>query len=165
MEMANVKAMPGSIPAPNSGSIMEKNKKNIGSQMGQTDKKTFFKAETSFKKVFQADLNLLLQYPRQFQITTRQLEERYLSSLRFLLENQSAFYIWPNRWIYQSSPPPHYRLFMYFLRTVRSIDLDKVNLVDHWLCKFSFRLELISTNAQAASENSFTSKWSKVTKK
>ncbi len=28
------KAMPGSIPAPNSGSFMEKNKKNIGSQMG-----------------------------------------------------------------------------------------------------------------------------------
>jgi hypothetical protein len=32
-----LKAMPGSIPAPNSGSFME-NKKNIGSQMGQTDK-------------------------------------------------------------------------------------------------------------------------------
>jgi hypothetical protein len=30
------KAMPGSIPAPNSGSIMEKNK---GTQMGQTNKK------------------------------------------------------------------------------------------------------------------------------
>ncbi len=30
--------MPGSIPAPNSGSFMEKYK-NIGSQMGQTDKK------------------------------------------------------------------------------------------------------------------------------
>ncbi len=26
--MVNVKAMPGSIPAPNSGSIVEKNKKN-----------------------------------------------------------------------------------------------------------------------------------------
>jgi hypothetical protein len=37
MEMVNFKAMPGSIPAPNSGSIMEKNKKNKGSQMGQTD--------------------------------------------------------------------------------------------------------------------------------
>jgi hypothetical protein len=34
MEMVNVKAMPGSIPAPNSGSL--KNKKIIGSQMGQT---------------------------------------------------------------------------------------------------------------------------------
>jgi hypothetical protein len=33
------KAMPGSIPAPNSGSFVEKNKKNIGSQMGQTKKK------------------------------------------------------------------------------------------------------------------------------
>jgi hypothetical protein len=31
MEMVNVKAMPGSIPAPNSGSFIEKNK-NIGSQ-------------------------------------------------------------------------------------------------------------------------------------
>jgi hypothetical protein len=31
--------MPGSIPAPNSGSIMKKNK---GSQMGQTNKKHFF---------------------------------------------------------------------------------------------------------------------------
>jgi hypothetical protein len=43
MEMVNVKAMPGLIPAPNSGSIMEKTKnykKNIVSQMGQTDKKT-----------------------------------------------------------------------------------------------------------------------------
>ncbi len=38
MEMVNVKAMPESIPAPNSGSFIEK-KKNIGSQMGQTDKK------------------------------------------------------------------------------------------------------------------------------
>jgi hypothetical protein len=37
------KAMPGSIPAPNFGSFVEKNKKNIGSQMGQTDKKTFLK--------------------------------------------------------------------------------------------------------------------------
>jgi hypothetical protein len=43
MEMVNVKAMLGSIPAPNSCSIMEKNKKNIGSQIGQTDKKTFKK--------------------------------------------------------------------------------------------------------------------------
>jgi hypothetical protein len=41
MEMVNVKAMPGSIPTPNSGSILEKKiRKNIGSQMGQTDKKT-----------------------------------------------------------------------------------------------------------------------------
>jgi hypothetical protein len=31
--------IPGSIPAPNSGSIMEKNKKNIGSQMGKTNKR------------------------------------------------------------------------------------------------------------------------------
>jgi hypothetical protein len=30
--------MPGTIPAPNSGSKW-KNKKNMGSQMGQTDKK------------------------------------------------------------------------------------------------------------------------------
>jgi hypothetical protein len=29
--------------APNSGSFVEKNTKNIGSQMGQTDKKTFKK--------------------------------------------------------------------------------------------------------------------------
>ncbi len=40
MEMVNVKALPGSIPTPNSGSIMEKKiRKNLGSQMGQTDKK------------------------------------------------------------------------------------------------------------------------------
>jgi hypothetical protein len=39
MEMVNVKAMPGSIPAPNSGSFVEKNRKNIGSQIRQTDKK------------------------------------------------------------------------------------------------------------------------------
>jgi hypothetical protein len=32
--------MPGSIPAPNSGSFMEK-EENIGSQIGQTDKKIF----------------------------------------------------------------------------------------------------------------------------
>jgi hypothetical protein len=42
-----LKAMPGSIPAPNSGLFIrkekEKNKKNIGSQMGQTDKKHFLK--------------------------------------------------------------------------------------------------------------------------
>jgi hypothetical protein len=36
MEMVNVKAMPGSIPAPNSGSIMEKNKKKILVAKGQT---------------------------------------------------------------------------------------------------------------------------------
>jgi hypothetical protein len=35
-------AIPGSIPAPNSGSFVEKNKKNISSQMGRTNKKTFF---------------------------------------------------------------------------------------------------------------------------
>jgi hypothetical protein len=34
-----LKAMPGSIPAPNSGLFMQKNKKNIVSQMGQTDQK------------------------------------------------------------------------------------------------------------------------------
>jgi hypothetical protein len=39
MEMVNVKAMPGLIPAPNSGSFVEKNKKNIGSQMGQNQQK------------------------------------------------------------------------------------------------------------------------------
>ncbi len=33
-----LKAMPGLIPAPNSGSFM-KNKKNIGTSIGQTDKK------------------------------------------------------------------------------------------------------------------------------
>jgi hypothetical protein len=38
MEMVNVKAMPGSIPAPNSGPIMEKIRRNKGSQMGQTEK-------------------------------------------------------------------------------------------------------------------------------
>jgi hypothetical protein len=38
MEMVNVKAMPGSIPVLNSGSFVEK-KKNIDSQMKQTDKK------------------------------------------------------------------------------------------------------------------------------
>jgi hypothetical protein len=38
MEMVNVKSMPGLIPAPDSGSIIEKNKKNIGSQMGQANK-------------------------------------------------------------------------------------------------------------------------------
>ncbi len=38
--MVNVKTMPGSIPAQNSGSIIEK-KKNIDSQMGQRDKKKF----------------------------------------------------------------------------------------------------------------------------
>jgi hypothetical protein len=37
--MVNVNAMPGLIPAPNSGSIIKKNKKNICSHMGQTDKK------------------------------------------------------------------------------------------------------------------------------
>jgi hypothetical protein len=37
------KAMPGLIPAPNSGSFVEKNKKNIGCQMGQTDKKNILK--------------------------------------------------------------------------------------------------------------------------
>jgi hypothetical protein len=36
--------MPGWIPAPNSGSFVEK---NIGSQMGQTDKKHFFKCLTN----------------------------------------------------------------------------------------------------------------------
>ncbi len=40
MEMVNVKAMPRSIPAPSSGSFVEKNKKNISSLMGQA-KKTF----------------------------------------------------------------------------------------------------------------------------
>jgi hypothetical protein len=41
MEMVNVKDMPGSIPGPNSGSIMEKKKirKNIGSQMNKPTKK------------------------------------------------------------------------------------------------------------------------------
>ncbi len=38
MEMVNVKAMPRSIPAPSSGSFLEKYKKNIGSQMMQTKK-------------------------------------------------------------------------------------------------------------------------------
>jgi hypothetical protein len=34
--------MPGTIPAPNSGSYVEKNKKNIGSQIWQINKKTHF---------------------------------------------------------------------------------------------------------------------------
>jgi hypothetical protein len=42
MEMVN-HAMPGSIPAPNSGSFVEKTKKNKGSQMGQADKKKHLK--------------------------------------------------------------------------------------------------------------------------
>jgi hypothetical protein len=37
----HLKAMPESIPAPNSASVEEM--KNIGSQMGQTDKKNTFK--------------------------------------------------------------------------------------------------------------------------
>jgi hypothetical protein len=37
----HLKAMPGSIPAPNSGSFEEI--KNIGSQMGQTGKKNILK--------------------------------------------------------------------------------------------------------------------------
>jgi hypothetical protein len=50
MEMGNVIAMPRSIPASISGLIMEKKKKekNIGSQMGQTDKKPLNK---SFKSL------------------------------------------------------------------------------------------------------------------
>jgi hypothetical protein len=47
MEMVNDKAIPGSIAAPNSGSITEKNKKNIGNQMGKTNKKFFFKVSRS----------------------------------------------------------------------------------------------------------------------
>ncbi len=39
--------MPGSIPAPNSGSFME-NYENIGSQMGQTDKKIKKKRYNNF---------------------------------------------------------------------------------------------------------------------
>ncbi len=39
MDMVNVKAMPGSIPAPNSGSFVEKIRKNIGSQRGKLTKK------------------------------------------------------------------------------------------------------------------------------
>ncbi len=38
MEMFNVKAMPESIPTPNSGSFVEKKRKKLRSQMGQTDK-------------------------------------------------------------------------------------------------------------------------------
>jgi hypothetical protein len=43
MEMVNIIAMPGSIPAPNSGSFVEKNKKNISCQIGQADKKKHLK--------------------------------------------------------------------------------------------------------------------------
>jgi len=39
LDGSGVKAMPGSISAPNSGSLM-KNKKNPGSQMGHTHKKS-----------------------------------------------------------------------------------------------------------------------------
>ncbi len=39
-----LKATPGAIPAPNSGLFVE-NKKNIGSQMGQTNKKTLKKTK------------------------------------------------------------------------------------------------------------------------
>ncbi len=46
--MVNAKAMPGLIPAPNSGSIVEK-KKNIGSQMGQTDKKLQLRLQLTFE--------------------------------------------------------------------------------------------------------------------
>jgi hypothetical protein len=50
MDMVNVITMPGLIPGPNSGSFIE-NKKNIGSQMGQTDKKTFKKKKFSQNKL------------------------------------------------------------------------------------------------------------------
>jgi hypothetical protein len=51
--MVIVKAMPGLIPAPNSSSgSLEKNKKNIGSQMGQTDKKHFKNKIHIFKERF-----------------------------------------------------------------------------------------------------------------
>jgi hypothetical protein len=55
--------MPGSIRAPNSGSFVEKNKKNIGSQMGQTDKKKFKKT----------GLGQLLQFASDFITLLRQL--------------------------------------------------------------------------------------------
>jgi hypothetical protein len=45
MEMVKVKAMLGSIPAPNSGSFVEKKEKNIRGQIGQNGKKTFKKRE------------------------------------------------------------------------------------------------------------------------
>jgi hypothetical protein len=38
MEVVNVKAMPGSIPAPNSGTIMEKNKKIYVAKWGKPTK-------------------------------------------------------------------------------------------------------------------------------
>jgi hypothetical protein len=44
--------MPGSIPAPNFGSFMEKNKKNIGSQMGQSNKKTSIFEKRKFLRNF-----------------------------------------------------------------------------------------------------------------
>ncbi len=43
MKMVNVKAMPGSIPAHNSGSIMEKIRKIQIAKWGKPTKKHFFK--------------------------------------------------------------------------------------------------------------------------
>jgi hypothetical protein len=47
-----LKANPGLIPAPNSGSFVEKNRKNMGSQMGQTDKKTLKTNKLFFKHLY-----------------------------------------------------------------------------------------------------------------
>jgi len=44
LDGSGVKAIPGSIPTPNSGSLY-KNKKNTGSQMGQT-KKIYLKKDS-----------------------------------------------------------------------------------------------------------------------
>jgi len=43
LEGSGVKAMPGSIPTPNSSSLQKK--ENTGSQMGHTKKKKIFKRE------------------------------------------------------------------------------------------------------------------------
>jgi hypothetical protein len=49
MEIVNAKAMPGLIPAPNQFNH-GKNKKNIGGQMGRTDKKLFLICVIYFRK-------------------------------------------------------------------------------------------------------------------
>jgi hypothetical protein len=43
--------MPGAIPATNSGSLVKKIRKNIGSQMGQTGKKSLIEKNNAKKEV------------------------------------------------------------------------------------------------------------------
>jgi len=52
--------------------------------------------------------NLLLQYPKQFQISTRELEERYLSSLRFLLWKSSSSIFGHSPSPFWDTVTPHY---------------------------------------------------------